>query len=112
MEDELVQGDALATGLRNSCASRFGKAQSSNSELGNFINSLVISHSSNDYGGALAKKSKNALSTYVLVPRCLINLESETGALFVRDETSRRRTVFENPDPVLRDRNLKSLTSK
>ena len=56
MEDELVQGDALATGLRDSCASSLGEAQSSYSELGDFVNSLVISHSGNDYGGALTAK--------------------------------------------------------
>ena len=39
-------------------------------------------------------------------------MESETGALFVRDDTSLRSTVFEKPEPVLRDRNLKSLTSR
>jgi len=39
-------------------------------------------------------------------------LESETGHLVVLDETSLRRTVFEKPDPVLRDKNLNNLTSK
>ena len=111
LEDELVQGDALAAGLGDSRAGSLGEAESSNSELGNFVNSLVISHSGDNHGGALAAKL-DAPITYVLVPRCLINLESETGALLVRDETSLRRTVLENPEPVLRDRNLKSLTSK
>jgi len=54
----------------------------------------------------------NAPNTYNLLFRCLINLESETGVLLTLDDTSLRSTVLENPESVLRCRNLKSLTSK
>jgi hypothetical protein len=47
-----------------------------------------------------------------LLFRCLINLESETGVLLTLEETSLRRTVLEKPESVLRDRNLKSFTSR
>ena len=63
MEDELVQGDALAAGLGDSRAGSLGEAQSSNSELGDFVNSLVISHGGHDHGGAFAAKSDAPLLT-------------------------------------------------
>ena len=111
LQNQLVQGHALAAGLGDSGASSFSEAQSSNVELGDVVNSLVISHSRHDNGSAVAEGS-NAPITYNLLFRCLINLESETGVLLTLEETSLRRTVLEKPESVLRDRNLKSFTSR
>merc|ERR1719242_1715882 len=45
-------------------------------------------------------------------PRCLIILVSESGGLLTLDETSLRRTVLQNLESVLLERNLKSLTRR
>ena len=50
----------------------------------------------------------NNQCTYVLSPRCLTNLLSDTGGLLVLEATSLLKMVLQKLDSVLLERNLKS----
>lgn len=57
-EHELVQSEALATGLNDSGSSGLGEAESSDGNLGNFKESYVIGHCANHNSDSV---STNAL---------------------------------------------------
>lgn len=59
LEHELVEGHALATGFGDSGTSSLSEAESRNSQLWYFINSLIISHSSDDDHSAVSTGSNS-----------------------------------------------------
>jgi hypothetical protein len=54
LHDQFVKSKALAAGLGDSGASSLGEAESGNSDLGNFKNSLIISDSADDNGDSVS----------------------------------------------------------
>jgi hypothetical protein len=113
--DKLVNSLARSTVLLDSGTGSLGEAESSNVKLGNLEDSLIISHGSDNNDGSVSSARKHAVKqggrTYFF-PRCLTILLRETGGLMVLEATSLLRTVLQNLDSVLLERNLKSCEEK
>ena len=116
LHDELVEGQALATGGGDASAGGLGESESGDGQtLGDFEDSLVIGDGGDDNNGSgsiNATKLGLRRGTYWLEPRCFTNLEIETGGLLVLDATRRLRTVLTKAESVLLARNLKSFTRR
>jgi hypothetical protein len=116
LHDELVKSEASATGANDSGSGSFSELESSHSQFRHFIAPLVIGNSGycNNCSVPILKKHDDqhrlfvVKGTYCFFPRCLIILVSESGGLLTLDETSLRRTVLQNLESVLLDKNLKS----
>ena len=57
LEHELVESHALAASFGDSGTGSLSEAESRDSQLGYFINSLIISHSSDDDNSAVSAKA-------------------------------------------------------
>ena len=108
--DQLIEGEALTSGLDDSGSSGLGESKSGDSHLWYIKKSIVISYFANNNGDFVPtiENSKNLVRGTYCPFKSWETLEIEIGGLLTLEDTSLLSTVLLKELSVLLERNLNS----